>query len=553
MKDRKKLKGIICATFVTIVSLILCTIQPLYSGDIDNYAMALVANKLFAGPGQDGYIHYLHPILCKIFEVIHWLFPKADSFSLVAEIMLLMGIWWISFYLYITKKSNMELVVAYAVLFSFIAIENLFSDNFTRWAVFLCMVGMVTLLRNGTGEKRYTAIGTFFVMLGVMWRQMVIYLYIPFLVLMLFIELIQKTKEERKNFLIYVLRMAVAPISCILVLAGIWYFVDHSEQYSQAIAYDNARSAVVDYPTKPYAQIADELDGITQNDYNAICNWFLMDTDFIDTSILEKIGAVAFQTEYSMTLHDLKLMMEQVMNRIVGNRHLLYLCVLLGILFLVGFFLMNGYYKVEFILMFWGMDIMLLYLVYAGRAIERAFYPVIYATIVSVTSLLQNKKIKAGKIVYAVLLLIALSGIGYGIMKMSIKTNQSVWMAADGNIELESLEQDNIYVWSCSSWTNTLVRKVYMEEGKLISESVMQRNLQEGNWFYGQVFFRQYMDMVGIDNPINVILQDNAYYVGDNCLFLLYYLQEHVDSNIQALQVDEILGTPVWQFCVLEE
>jgi hypothetical protein len=203
--------------------------------------------------------------------------------------------------------------------------------------------------------------------------------------------------------------------------------------------------------------------------------------------------------------------------------------------------------------MFWGMDIMLLYLVYAGRAIERAFYPVIYATIVSVTSLLQNKKIKAGKIVYAVLLLIALSGIGYGIMKMSIKTNQSVWMAADGNIELESLEQDNIYVWSCSSWTNTLVRKVYMEEGKLISESVMQRNLQEGNWFYGQVFFRQYMDMVGIDNPINVILQDNAYYVGDNCLFLLYYLQEHVDSNIQALQVDEILGTPVWQFCVLEE
>jgi hypothetical protein len=156
--NRENYKGIIYATLVTIVSLILCAIQPLYSGDIDNYAMALVANKLLAGSGQDGYIHYLHPILCKIFEIIHWLFPKADSFSLVAEILLLMGIWWICYYLYITKKSSMEVVVSYAVLFSFIAIENLFSDNFTRWSVFLCMVGMLTLLRNGTGEKRYTAI-----------------------------------------------------------------------------------------------------------------------------------------------------------------------------------------------------------------------------------------------------------------------------------------------------------------------------------------------------------------------------------------------------------
>jgi hypothetical protein len=42
------------------------------------------------------------------------------------------------------------------------------------------------------------------------------------------------------------------------VLAGIQYFVDHSEKYSQAVAYDNARSAVVDYPTKQYDQIADE-------------------------------------------------------------------------------------------------------------------------------------------------------------------------------------------------------------------------------------------------------------------------------------------------------
>jgi hypothetical protein len=81
----------------------------------------------------------------------------------------------------------------------------------------------------------------------------------------------------------------------------------------------------------------------------------------------------------------------------------------------------------------------------------------------------------------------------------------------------------------------------------------MQKNPQEGNWFYGQVYFYQYMEQIGVDNPIEVILQDNAYYVGDNCLFLLYYLQKHVEGNIQVLQVDEILGTPVWQFYVSEE
>ena len=555
-KDPKKVKALICATIIMVVAAILCAIQPLYSGDIDNYGMALVANKRFAGAGQDGYIYYLHPILCKIFEVVHWMFPKADAFSLVAETMLLMGIWWISYYLYVKKKNNIELLVEYLVLFSFILIGNLFNDNFTRWAAFFCMIGMLTLLCNNTKKKSYCFVGTFYVALGMMWRQEVLIIYIPFLLLMFLAELIQKQKTERMPFLKQTIGQILVPLICIVVLLGCKIYIDHSETYREAVAYDDARSAVVDYPSAYYDDVASEMPGVSWNDYYAILNWFFLDTDYINTSLYETIDDASSIKPYTLTLPSFKLMLSSLKDKIMTNTHLFYLCVLLGSLLVIGFLAMNWYYKIEFVLMFLGMDFILLYLTYAGRGIVRAFYPVIYATIISVVVILKKNdiatKAKYKWAGYGVLVLVAFLGIGRGVSAMTITTDQSVWQAGDDEAAPDWMESDRTYVWSCSKWAKTLAQATYIQEGKLIPEVVMQRNIPEGNWFYGQVFFDQYLEKIGVDNPIDVVMQEDAYYVGDNCLFLLYYLQEHVDYHIQAEQVGDILEIPVWDFYVAE-
>ena len=558
-KDPKKVKALICATIITIVAAILCAIQPLYSGDIDNYGMALVANKRFAGAGQDGYIQFLHPFLCKMFEAVHWIFPMADSFSLVAEITLLAGVWWISYYLFLKTKSRLQLVFGYLVLFSFILIEDLFHDNFTRWAVFLCMVGMLTLLLNRECKKRYIVIGTIFLSLGMMWRWNVLVIYIPFLLLMFAVEFIQKKGTEKKQFLAVVVKNMILPIICVSVLMLSKTLVDNSEKYKDATAYNNARSAVLDYPLPAWEDVQNGFSGVTNNDYSAVQYWFLLDTDFIDTEFLENMHNVASRPIFSLSLYDMKVMLKVVKDEILGSQHLLYLCTLLGMLFLIFFFSMNWYYKIESVLMFLGMDFILLCLVYAGRGIVRSFYPVIYTTIICVVALLLQKEWKIKKkteiAVNIIGITIALTGIGYGVIHMNIETSQSVWSACDDEIvNMETIEdEDTTYIWNCGAWTKSFVRGAYMSKGKLITENVMQQNIQEGNWFFGQVYFKQYLDEIGVNNPIDVIFQKDAVYVGENCSFLLYYLQEHVDTRIRAEQTDELLGVPVWNFYVENE
>ena len=63
---------------LTAICFLFVLVTPVYNGDVDNYVMALVTNRLFIGEGQEIYINYLNPILCKIFTVVGMILPKAE-------------------------------------------------------------------------------------------------------------------------------------------------------------------------------------------------------------------------------------------------------------------------------------------------------------------------------------------------------------------------------------------------------------------------------------------------------------------------------------------
>jgi hypothetical protein len=132
----------------------------------------------------------------------------------------------------------------------------------------------------------------------------------------------------------------------------------------------------------------------------------------------------------------------------------------------------------------------------------------------------------------------------WGLRNLDIAWGQSVFHVN----ESEDTADDTIYVWDAASWVNEYA-DTYMERGVLISEENLQHNLIAGAWVYHQVFFEEYLEAIGIDNPMYALVGNkNIYYVSEKSNPVYQYLCEHTGQAIRVEQVGYEFGIPVWDF-----
>ena len=61
-----------------------------------------------------------------------------------------------------------------------------------------------------------------------------------------------------------------------------------------------------------------------------------------------------------------------------------------------------------------------------------------------------------------------------------------------------------------------------------------------GDWVYGQPYFRDLLNEIGVDNPAEALVErPNTFLLEGNTKIVLYYLQEHFGSNIEFQKVAE--------------
>ena len=88
-----------------------------------------------------------------------------------------------------------------------------------------------------------------------------------------------------------------------------------------------------------------------------------------------------------------------------------------------------------------------------------------------------------------------------------------------------------------------------MAQGKLMSQDFMEHHVIEGEWNFNQVYYKNYMNRLGVPNLTQALIErEDTYYVAQNCSSMWTYLKEHYDETVQAVQVDELDGIPVWKF-----
>lgn len=561
---KKRDAALLWSLGLTLLCLVYALVTPVYSGDADNYTMALIANKLLAGEGQDTYINYLNPLLCKIFEGVLLVFPMADCFTLTAIIMLLVAIGVIAYAVASIARNHYEIIGCYSVLFAIVVMGDLFHDNFTRWAAFLSAAGviLILLMLHGRLEKnRWIVMAAILLTWGLMWRYEAVLVFVPYVLLDLAVQIffVSKSSQERKVCLKKVVKIVGIPTVCLIALGLCHYGTFQSEKYQAAKAYDDARCAVVDYPLRAWEDIKGAIPDITKNDYNGVREWLLMDIERVDTQFLVEMSEAGQESESEWSLSTIINMQKKVLGVILGSRHMLYLCGLAGVFFLTAILSkMPWYHKLQTFFIYLGTDLICLFFVYAGRAIERVFILIFYAMLISVGTLIltemQETREKVILLAKKTIVAIGMLGVCYGLTHAGFSVEQSVFNAKNYvDIEDGGYSDEKLYIWNISAYVQTPMKR-FMEAGKLMPLEYTKHNIYDGSWIYGQLYFEQLLDVIEVENPMRALLErEETYYVSFEYQRVLTYLQEHFNASTEVTYMGENEGIPVWKFFVSEE
>ena len=554
MKSRKKRDCWIYAICMMIMAEAFSWFQPIYT-NVDNFITSMVIGAVY---DKDTYSMMLNPVLCWLMTAVGKLLPHADAYLLVTKIVLLAGIGSVSYFVALHFRHWTERVFAGALLFLLIIEMNLFSDYFMVWAAFLTFVGMIWLLAamKEKAHGSWIGVGTFFLCCGLMWRLGGFVPFIPFLLLGWGMDFLfgSKGKEQKVQYLKKTMKVFGPMALCFLILLGIDYGYKHSSKYEYSVNFCDAVSLVVDFPLKDYAEIENILpDGVTENDYNSLMKLMYADTDRITTDYCREIAAAGKKTGMELTPSDILQKTYNVIARLYGLINFRIWC--LGMFLMAIRILLSKkvwYEKLEVLFAGGGTLLMLLYLMLVGRIPERGMQVILYGLLgILMVIMVSEKEEKQTGIFGKIIIVLFTAVVLIRVSSVTFVSHQSILSAKTGADETkweQTYEEEAVYLWRASEHRKCAMQD-FMNQGKLMTAEFMDHNLNDGGWDFNQVYSQNQMKRLGVTNPVRALLERaNTYYVAKDCSEMWTYLKEHYDENVQAVQVNELDGIPVWQF-----
>ena len=554
MNVKKKGSAVLFALILSILCWVLAgVLRPLYTS-VDNFTISTVTNGLY---GNEYYCIYLHPILCVIIHFISSIIPSADAFLLLAHLLVLFETAWLLYLSFVSWKSRLQKTAFIMLTLFSVVVLSLYNTNYTVQGASFVFTGWLTLFLANDKEQHkrtHNIIGIVFIILGTMWRVKAALLFIPFLILEFIISLIENRKigVTGKNIARYGFCVAI-----VLFLLISQILVNNSSKYSDAVRYDQARITLEDFPTQSWDQVEDELRGIDEFEFESVKSWFLADTEHLTPDTLEEMATAATTTKYTWSFKGVLAAVSEMISFIAGNSKIVWVVVLL--LFLIFVQVVTGHLsclrKIESLFALLGGLLIILYFTVLGRAPLRVWYPVFYAILLILILQIDREPVERDKtnkrltILCSLIVLLSFSGIAYSILQNGFDSPDTALVVREEKSDLryeETYSGDSLYFWG--AW-HSLVTQYYMSEEKLPTEEFLNHNSCTGDWVYGQNYFIENLSDADAVNPIKALVErDNTYFVSDTCNYALLYMHKYYGENIEAVQVGEILETPIWVF-----
>ena len=548
--------------------------------DDDNYLVSAVTNGLY---GEITVCQNMHPFLSFLLGKLSKLLPFTDVFTLFMHLALILTLGWVIHLLLrmFPGVTDRILITAFLLYLQFAA--RIWNINYTVWAAFFAFAGMVTLFAGKEEKERITFSVPAALMygLGLMVRRQGALLFIPFFLLELISSFLslrsEKSMHDKAEFRKGIISFLPLFSVVLILLLGSTIFYSY-EPYRSALAYDNARVQLGDYPTKNWEEIEKEAEaaGIHETDYRAAQMWIFSDSQIMTGQNLSQMAAIGGKWAFDPTPEGILYTAQELLYDMKLNPALLLAPIAGLILLLCGILISHGklFYKLEAAAAGIIMIIIIGYFIMRGRAPVRVWQSA-YLAAASVLFLIraripfgERKSVRhllqiAG--VMAMLLPVLLTG----LPELSFHEPTTALNARAGADEGEfasAYENNDIYLVggyktviepgmslkiSKNGWY--ILRSGCMEQGKLQNTEFYHHFLPMGSWVHGQPFFTQACEDVGIDNPMRALFErDNVFLLcyDDNPEYfnrLIEFLYDRY-GNLRMQRIGFLAGAKVYKF-----
>ena len=566
--------------------------NPLYLST-DSIGVAIVVDGYY---GDNNFCQYIHPLLCLFIRFLTPLIPTADVFTLLTHIVI--GIQIGVLFLLFTDKILVKPIKNWTVygggkVLSTSMVILLFTSGITIWNTnytittgAIVLFGLTICFVSEKEQKRlsWIIIGASTLCFGCMLRMESALLFFPFIVLEGVIHCLSPVAalpdrggasnsdgvssnsavevKESGNPVKHMrkfkrsIQSRLLPVVAIIFLLYITRtFFYAQEPYQTAARYNAARTTCVDFPTKPWSpEVEADSDGaFSANDYAAATDWCFMDTDFLDTEMLERIAGVGEKNKYEVNVAGIKGMLSEMKYTLFNSSLYMVLLVILSTVLSIRNIICCGIWrKTETILAILGAFIIILYFTFRGRAPMRVWEPVIFAADFNLlmaaldqgsaqtTSefLISGWRTSLSQAFGLLIFIILWFSTGQLIANGSLKTPQPIWLSripieySVYDVTVSDIAgEDALFIWP--NWNAHLPQEV-KTTGRLPSKEIVRHNIAMGDWVYGQPYFTKFLESINAENPAAALLnRTNTYIMGGQNDLAGHYLQEHAKDLSQ--------------------
>ena len=527
--------------------------------DIDSFLVSMTVSGLY---GNNAVCPVVHPLLAMLLGRLAPLAPGVDWFTLISRILVAVTAWWLGVLIawcIEDKYKRIGCLVAFSILlFRF----PLFNANYTVHCAFFALAGIATLLLALRRTMPRSALfwGGLFFCLAILWRPEGAALMLPFLALDLVVLLL------RRALPLSAVKKVLLPMAlpALLVVAFSVLLPVVSPSYAAANAYSDARRSFVDYPSRPWAEVAEDVTalGLSENDYETLSRSILLDPDVADTPTLQALSGIARERGFSLSADSLRTLGADFLAAFSTLQ--LKIFALLTVLLLVMLWLSDTplLHKLEALLAVLGAMLIALYYLYRGRLPERLFVSIFLMQFSVLLPLFlaaaPTHRFSAGRLwkafcalsVCCLCLLLVKNRHNYHVTQLAVSAGTSA--SAETEL-LPSDSSDTVYVWDSMSLALYMTEH-YMMPGKLPSTAFTRQNLAWGEWnTSGQPFYQNLLASLNMGNPMQALLtRPHTYLVAEDAACIETWLQEHYDpaatlQQVGTVEVYAVGPVPVWQ------
>lgn len=524
----------------------------------DNVGVAIVLNGYFGSP----LCQYQHPLFCVIVNLLSRVFSSADMYMVTVHIFIFIEL--IAIMMILTdqpfqKKLKNWIIHDYVIVilsvltcFYLSAGLNLWCANYTVQAASFIFSGLVVLFwaKHNRESLRWIALGTIMSSVGYMLRKEAGLLFIPFVALAVIHDVITDKEKKEAFHRIRVFLMPVCVIVCLLFISQTIF--DSIEPYATAKRYNDARTALVDYPSIIWRN-DESFAGIKEADYNGLRIWMLADTDIYNADYLDAMAKAGTTTLYPLTGYGLQQALREMFVTAAQTDVYMLVMILVTVIITVWNILAakGTWSKVIAICGILGSFIILLYYTIVGRALLRVWQPVIFAALTLEITITIRGADTCRLWVKNALAFLLCSCLYYSAGQVfahaELHEPQTVLNSrinAEDSAYATTFDEDSLFIWR--KWQNT-IPKHFADMGKLPTKRVLEHNIALGDWTYGQPYYLEFLEEIEHSNPLRDLVEKDNVYIMSDLSYIINFLREHYGEDINLVEAGEVNGSTAYR------